>query len=134
MGVIKKENISLQTIKQYLQNNPKIADQILNLNKSYIFFKQNKQGATGSLGVELKAFRNIAVDRRYIPFGYPVFLQTTNPLNNNSLSKLTIAADTGGAIKGEIRADLFCGFGEKAKLIAGKMKQKGKLYILIPNN
>ena len=132
MGVIKREDISLQTIKQYLENHPDKIDEILNLNESYVFFRKNNQGATGSLGVELVAFRNLAVDRKFIPLGYPVFINTTNPLNNKIISRIAIAADTGGAIKGDIRADFFCGFGEYAKKLAGHMKQKGKLYILLP--
>ena len=133
MGAIKREDISLQTIKQWLEANPDKIDEILNLNDSYVFFHKSKKGATGSLGVPLVAFRNLAVDRNYIPLGYPVFIDTTNPINNKKIQNLTIAADTGGAIKGDIRADFFFGFGEEAKQLAGNMKQKGKLYILLPN-
>ena len=133
MGVIDKKNISLQTIREYLQNHLDQVDKILNLNKSYVFFRQSSKRATGSLGVELVAFRNLAVDRSYIPLGYPVFIDTTNPLDHSKIQKLTVSADTGGAIKGEIRADFFFGSGKLAEKLAGNMKQKGKLYILLPN-
>jgi membrane-bound lytic murein transglycosylase A len=130
---IKKEDISLQTIRAWLEKNPDKIDDILNLNESYIFFEKSDKAATGSLGVELVPFRNLAVDRNYIPLGFPVFINTTNPIDNTPIRQLMVAADTGGAIKGEIRADFFFGNGDKAKELAGKMKQKGNLYILIPN-
>ncbi len=133
-GYIPKEDISLQSIKKWLEENPSKMDEILNLNESYIFFRQSPKAATGSLGSELTANRNLAVDRNYIPLGFPVFINTTDPVTNKKINSLTVAADTGGAIKGEIRADFFFGFGDRAKELAGKMKQKGKLYLFIPNN
>ncbi|MGK0255848.1 MAG: membrane-bound lytic murein transglycosylase A [Arcobacteraceae bacterium] len=133
IGAITKENISLQSIKKWLLEHPSRVDEILNLNKSYIFFHNSKKTATGSLGTQLTANRNIAVDRRNIPLGFPVFISTTNPITEEPINQLMVAADTGGAIKGKIRADLFFGNGDKARELAGKMKQDGKLYILLPN-
>lgn len=129
---IQQEKISLQTIRQWLENNPDKSDTILNLNKSYIFFEESNTSASGSLGVELVEKRNIAVDTSIIPLGYPVFLKTTNPLTKEKINRLVVAADTGGAIKGEIRADFFFGFGKKAEELAGIMKEEGELYIFIP--
>jgi membrane-bound lytic murein transglycosylase A len=134
IGAIDKEDMSLQAIKQWLKKNPTQINEILNLNPSYIFFVKTKKNATGSLGVELQAQRNIAVDPDYIPLGFPVFLNTTNPIDKKPLNKLVVAADTGGAIKGQIRADLFFGDGIGAQELAGKMKQNGKMFILIPKN
>ena len=134
LGYIKRENISLQSIKEWLENHPKRIDEFLNLNDSYVFFHLSQKSATGSLGVELVERRNLAVDRKYIPLGYPVFINTTNPIDNKPINTLMVAADTGGAIKGEIRADLFFGNSNEAKELAGKMKQKGKLFLFIPNN
>ncbi|MEA2049681.1 MAG: murein transglycosylase A [Campylobacterota bacterium] len=133
-GYIKKENISLQSIKKWLEQNPTRIDEILNLNDSYVFFHKSSKIATGSLGVELVANRNLAVDRNFIPLGYPVFINTTNPINKTPINQLMVAADTGGAIKGDIRADFFFGNGSLALELAGKMKQKGKLYLFVPNN
>lgn len=133
-GLIKKEDMSLQAIKQWCKENPQKIDELFNLNKSSVFFHISEQSATGSLGVELTAKRNIAVDRNFIPLGFPVFLNTTNPLTNQKINSLVIAADTGGAIKGEIRADYFWGNGVEAELGAGKMAEDGKLTILIPNS
>ncbi len=134
MEEIDRKDISLQTIKEWLTKNPTKRDQILNLNPSYIFFKQSEKGATGSLGTELIAKRNLAVDKNFIPLGFPVFINTTNPIDDKPINQLMIAADVGGAIKGKIRADFFFGNGNEARELAGKMKQSGKLYILIPNN
>ncbi len=129
---VSKENISMQTIRKFLEENPHKKEEIFNLNESYIFFRKAKQTATGSLGVPLVAKRNIAVDRRVIPLGLPVFIDTKNPITNKDIEKLVVAADTGGAIKGVVRADYFFGYGEKASELAGKMKENGKLYVLIP--
>ena len=89
--------------------------------------------ATGSLGVPLLAERTIAVDPRAIPLGAPVFVATTDPLSDAPLRRLTMAQDTGGAIRGPIRADFFWGFGAEAGQSAGRMRQPGRLWVLWPN-
>jgi len=129
---LKKSEVSLQSIKKWLKEHPKEVDEILNLNKSYIFFEEGNKGATGALGIELVANRNIAVDRRYIPLGLPVFIQTKNPVTKKDMNLLTVAADVGGAIKGKIRADFYFGSGDEAGQMAGVMKEKGKLIVLLP--
>ena len=134
MGAIEKENISLQSIRKWLIQNPDKTDEILNLNKSYVFFAKSEKTATGSLGTQLTANRNLAVDRNNIPLGFPVFIKTSNPITQEPINQLMVAADTGGAIKGKIRADLFFGNGEKARELAGKMKQDGELFIFLPNS
>ena len=131
-GYLTKEEVSLQSIKEFLESNPSKMQDIMNLNKSYVFFHESPNSATGSLNVPLIAKRNIAVDRSYIPLGMPVFLETFNPKTKEPINKLVVAADTGGAIKGEIRADYFMGFGEEAKELAGLMKEEGRLHMLIP--
>lgn len=131
-GYLTKEEVSLQTIKEFLESNPSKMQDIMNLNKSYVFFHESPNSATGSLNVPLIAKRNIAVDRNYIPLGMPVFLETFNPKTKEPINKLVVAADTGGAIKGEIRADYFMGFGKEAKELAGLMKEEGRLHMLIP--
>ena len=134
MNYIKPEQGSLQGIKKWFEQNPDKIDEVLNINESYVFFQESKKSATGALGVELVAKRNLAVDREYIPLGMPVFIQTSNPLNKKEINQLMIAADVGGAIKGEIRADFFWGNSKEAEETAGRMKEKGILYMLIPNN
>ena len=131
-GYISKDELSAQGMKKFIDKNPEKADEILNQNESYIFFHKSNQGATGSLGTPLTAKRNLAVDRSVIPLGTPVFLSTKNPVDKKPINQLMVAADVGGAIKGNIRADFFWGYGEDAFAYAGKMKEKGKMYILMP--
>ena len=131
-GYITKDELSAQGMKKYLDKNPSKADEVLNQNESYVFFQRSNQGATGSLGTPLTAKRNIAVDRSVIPLGMPVFLNTTNPVDKKPINQLMVAADVGGAIKGKVRADFFWGFGDSAFDYAGRMKEKGKMYVLMP--
>lgn len=108
--------------------------QALNSNPSYVFFRQlpaNDQGPIGALGVPLTPMRSLAVDPRFIPLGAPVFLATKLP-NGLPVQRLMWAQDTGGAIKGVVRADYFFGLGDEAGALAGKMKQKGRLWLLWP--
>ncbi len=132
-GVLEGYGASMQGIKAYLEANPQRIDEILYKNRSYIFFTQRKQSATGALGTVLVGGRNLAVDRKYIPLGMPVFINTKNSVTQENIDRLMVAADVGGAIKGEIRADFFYGSGKEAELYAGGMKDKGKLTILVPN-
>jgi len=131
-GYISKDELSAQGMKKYIDKNPTKADEVLNQNESYVFFHKSEQGATGSLGTQLTAKRNLAVDRSVIPLGMPIFLSTKNPVDKKPINQLMVAADVGGAIKGDIRADFFWGYGEDAFAYAGKMKEKGKMYILMP--
>ncbi len=128
-GEISKENISLQTIRAWFDLNPQRVDEVLNHNSSVVFFAKRDRAATGSLGLVLTPLRSIAVDRRYIPLGSMVYVSA-----KNSYKRVVFAQDTGGAIKGAIRADMFLGFGEKAGKIAGELKAPLNLWILLPNN
>ena len=130
--VIKPYQGSLQGFKKWLEQNPKMIDKTLNLNPSFVFFRQSSQGATGALGIELVAKKSVAVDKRFIPLGSALFLQTKNPLTKQPINSIVFAWDVGGAIKGEIRADYFWGFAEEAKKFAGRMKEKGSLILLLP--
>ncbi len=129
---ITKDEMSVQAMKDFFKANPKIIDDVFRTNPSYVFFKISDNGATGALNTVLTARRNLAVDRSYIPLGMPVFLSTKNPVTKEPLNQLMVAADVGGAIKGEIRADFFWGFGNDAFHYAGRMKEKGKMYVLKP--
>ncbi len=136
-GALAPEEVSLQTIRAWLASHPLEADQVLNSNPSYVFFERRDPklpGPIGSLGVPLAARRAIAVDPAHIPLGAPVWLDTTLPKNGDGapLRRLTFAHDTGGAIRGAVRADLFFGFGEEAEELAGRMKSRGRLYVLKP--
>lgn len=133
-GLIKQEDISLESICNYLQQYPYEADEILNLNPSYIFFEKRQQSATGALGVVLEAGRSVAVDKSKIPLGMPLFISTREPLSGDKYEKMMFAHDTGGAIKGESRIDIFFGSGEKARKQAGLMQDEVKLWMLVPND
>ncbi|MBU1658934.1 murein transglycosylase A [bacterium] len=127
---MKIEDVSLQNIKAWLYKNPSRIDEVLNYNKSVVYFKQKEHSATGSLGIRLTAKRSIAVDRRYIPLGSMLYLNAS--FKEREMNSIVLAQDTGGAIVGAIRADLFLGYGEEAMHIAGELKAPLKLWILLP--
>lgn len=130
IGALQKEEVSLQSIRKWLDANPSRLDEVLNYNRSVVFFKQREQKATGALGLELTPKRSIAVDRRYIPLGGMLYLSAD--VAKQSTGRIVLAQDTGGAIKGAVRADLFLGYGEEAMRIAGELKSPLDLWILIP--
>ncbi len=135
-GDLPLEKASMQGIKAWAKQNPAKLQALLNYNASYVFFREmpaGLPGPLGALGVPLTARRSIAVDARYIPLGAPVFLATTMPNSREPLNRLMVAQDTGGAIRGAVRADFFWGFGEEATALAGRMRQSGKMWVLLPN-
>ncbi len=137
-GEIPIEQVSMQSIQTWARANPDRLDEILNSNPSYVFFRERPvkgngdEGPQGALGVPLTPGRSIAVDPRHVPLGAPVFLSTTQPDSVVPLSRLVLAQDTGGAIRGVVRADFFWGFGADAGAQAGRMKQAGKMWVLLP--
>ncbi|MDP2759188.1 MAG: MltA domain-containing protein [Sideroxyarcus sp.] len=135
MGELLPEQASMQGIKNWAEKNPGQLEILLGHNPSYVFFRElpaTLAGPIGALGVPLTNESSIAVDRRSIPLGVPVFLATTQPNSSEPLNRLVFAQDTGGAIKGAVRADFFWGFGELAGQQAGRMKQSGRLWVLFP--
>ena len=134
-GEMTREQMSMQNIKAWAQQHPTETAALLNENASYVFFATlpgSPATAPGALGIPLIAERSIAVDSRTIPLGAPVFLSTTRPSSKEPLQRLVVAHDTGGAIRGAVRADFFWGQGEAAGALAGRMKQKGKMWVLLP--
>ncbi len=134
-GDLKLEEASMQGIQAWARANPVRLDELLNANPSYVFFREmpaSDDGPLGALGVPLTAERSIAVDPRSIPLGAPVFLATTRPNSAQPLNRLMLAQDTGGAIRGAVRADFFWGFGKEAGNLAGRMKQRGRMWVLLP--
>ena len=132
---IKPEHASMQGIKAWAARNPTKIQQFMNINPSYVFFKQlpgDLSGPIGTLGVPLTGERSIAVDQRVVPLGVPVFLSTTFPNTKTALNRLMVAQDTGGAINGAVRADFYWGFGDSAGSHAGRMKQQGRMWVLLP--
>ena len=138
-GVMSSEEVSLQTIRSYLRNNVETRDEVMWHNESYVFFRWVKDGPMGSLNVPLTAGRSIATDPRSHPRGALAYLETVQPrvdeagqvISWGPLRRWALNQDTGGAIKGPGRVDLFCGTGDQAEAIAGRMKHPGKLYFFV---
>lgn len=135
-GDLPLERASMQGIKDWARRNPARVRELLDHNASYVFFRElpaDLPGPIGALGVPLTARRTIAVDPRIVPLGAPVFISTTFPLTKEPLNRLMLAQDTGGAIRGAVRADFFWGFGEDAAREAGRMKQALRMWVLLPH-
>ncbi len=143
-GEMTIDEASMQGIREWGRRHPDQLPQLLDENPSYVFFREiappapgtleaTIDGPIGSLGVPLLAGRAIAVDPRAVPLGAPVFLATTEPLSDTPLRRLVMAQDTGGAIRGAVRADFFWGFGDEAGSRAGRMRQPGQMWLLWPN-
>lgn len=124
------EEVSLQSIRAWLEKNPSKIDELLNTNPSYVFFRKMEQKATGSLGLVLTPERSIAVDKSFIPLGSLVAIKSESTVY--SVHKFVFAQDTGGAIKGPNRADMFMGYGERAKWIAGELKAPLEVWLMVP--
>lgn len=134
-GEMSIDQVSMQNIKAWAEKNPQRLDELLNNNPSYVFFRElpNKDGGPiGALNVPLTDGASIAVDRKFIPLGAPVYLTATRPDNGKPLQRLMHAQDTGGAIRGPVRADFFWGYGHDAGALAGRTKQQGQLWVLWP--
>ena len=128
----------MQAIREWLDLNPGKRDALLNRNASYVFFKLlDGPGPIGAFGVPLTAGRSLAVDPSYVPLGAVLWIDLEAPpaageAGSGRIQRLATAQDTGGAIKGVIRGDLFWGHGERAGALAGGMKSKGRIYLLLP--
>jgi len=135
-GELTLDQASMQGIKAWGTRNPDKLPELLNNNASYVFFRElpvDPSGPPGALGVSLSAGRSLAVDPRAVPLGAPVFLSTTWPNSTLPLNRLMVAQDTGGAIKGAVRADFFWGSGDDGAAQAGRMRQSGRMWVLLPN-
>jgi membrane-bound lytic murein transglycosylase A len=138
-GAMTLDEVSLQSIRDWLIAHPEQAAAVMARNDSYVFFDERTElgpgdGPLGAQGVPLTAGRSLAVDPRYIPLGAPVWLETTAPWpeGDGPLRRLLVAQDTGGAIKGPVRGDVFWGTGARAEAIAGRMRSEGRYIVLLP--
>ena len=137
-GKIPLEQVTMQSIRTWLEAHPDEAADVMNQNPSYVFFREvdgasPEQGPPGGMGgIALTPGRSIAVDRGFIPLGAPVWVDTVDPLDGSKWQRLMLAQDLGGAIKGAVRADLFFGWGAQAEERAGRMNAKGRQYVLLP--
>jgi membrane-bound lytic murein transglycosylase A len=139
LGEIPAANISMQSIRDWLKQNPARVSEILHHNKSYIFFREEpvadfSLGPIAAAKVPVSAGRSIAVDRTIHAFGLPFFISAPDlkTLEPDGFLRLMIAQDTGSAILGAARADLFIGSGEGAGAIAGSINYEAEFHILLP--
>ncbi|MCJ7686751.1 MAG: MltA domain-containing protein, partial [Desulfobacteraceae bacterium] len=138
-GLLNREEVSMQSIRAYLTKHPGILQEVLNHNPSYVFFRRIENGPFGNINVPLTAGRSVALDSRLFPKGALCFVSSEKPVVNErnkitewtKFSRFFLNQDTGGAIKGSGRADIFWGSGAHAELAAGHMKQEGDLFVLI---
>lgn len=140
-GIMTKDNASYPHIKRYLEAHPKEMLQLMAANPSFVFFEvvKDKHAALGAQGVPLTSGYSLAVDRKFIPLGTPLWLETKH--KNQALEpskqpfkRLMIAQDTGGAIKGMVRGDIYLGTGNKAEKIAATLKTQGTYWLLLPRH
>ncbi len=135
---ITRAQATMQGISEWAKRNPSKVQEMLNANPRFVFFRElpaaanQELGPIGALGVPLTPERSIAIDPRAIPLGAPVFLETTRPLSNQPIRRLVMAQDTGKAIVGPVRVDYFWGTGDEAGELAGRMKQNGRVWLMLP--
>jgi len=137
-GHIALEDASMQSIRDWLASNEgDEANRVLNTNASYIFFTEldvpnPNLGPLGASGIQLAPEVSLAVDRRYHALGAPVYVSMQTP-DGEQFNRLMVSQDTGGAIRGPIRGDVFWGFGSEAAAMAGRMRSQGEMWVLVPN-
>lgn len=142
LGALSREDVSMQTIRDWLTANPERASEVMHENASYVFFRwleeeQATDGPVGAQKVALTAGRSLAVDRRFVPMTVPVWLESAAPdpdpaREDRPLRRLMVAQDSGGAIRGPVRGDVFWGTGAEAGAVAGRMKHAGRYWLLLP--
>jgi membrane-bound lytic murein transglycosylase A len=138
-GALSPQQVSMQNLRAYLETHPDEIPLIFNYNPSYIFFNINEQGPAGSFGAALTPWRSIATDPRLLPPGTLAYIECEKPLLDEQnciagwkkFGRFVLNQDSGGAIRGPDRVDLFTGAGDVAAIVAGGMKQKGRLFFLL---
>jgi membrane-bound lytic murein transglycosylase A len=139
-GIVSKEEMSMDRIREWMERNPKQGDELRRRNKSYVFFRETHLSRDdepiGAQGISLTPGRSIAVDRKLHTYGTPFFISAYLPIEglkpDTWFKRLMIAQDTGGAIVGPARADLYFGAGDEAASVAGRMRHYGKFVMLVP--
>lgn len=133
-GTMSADQVSAQGIRAYVRNNPAVGAEVLNINPSYIFFRKianlaADKGPIGAMGKSITPLRSVAIDPDFTPLGAPVWVEKDGVAR---LRRLMVAQDTGGAIKGPQRADIFYGTGDQAGDDAGTIKDSGRMIVLLP--
>lgn len=140
-GEMTKEQMSMPALRQWLYDHPAQADEVMQTNPSYVFFVEDRanQSVKGAQGVPLTDGRSLAVDKQHVPYGVPLYLRTNIPASpvlgktEQPFARVMMAQDTGGAIKGVVRGDIYFGVGEGAEQLAGSMNASGTLVMLLPH-
>ena len=142
LGVLAREDVTMPAIRDWLAANPERASEVMHENASYVFFRWLEEeraadGPVGAQGVALTAGRSLAVDRRFVPMTVPIWLASAAPdsdpaKEDRPIRRLMVAQDTGGAIRGPVRGDVFWGTGAEAGAVAGRMKHEGRYWLLLP--
>ena len=135
-AALERKSVSMQTIRDWLKRRPEAAQRVMETDESFVFFRESpvsdaSLGSVGTQGVALTPLASVAVDPNYHALGVPFFIDTTTP-DGQTMQRLAVSQDTGGAIRGPARADIFFGFGAAAEEAAGKMKATGQLFVLLP--
>ena len=134
-GEIPREQLTMQAIRAWMKAHPKEGAALRRENPSFVFFREiTGDGPVGAQRVALTPGRSLAVDRAFIPLGVPIWLEAQERFSNGVYRRLVIAQDTGGAIKGPVRGDLFWGYGREAAEGAGGMNARGRYYLLLPRS
>lgn len=143
-GLMAKDDVTMESLRAWLAANPDQAQSLMEENPNYVFFKKldipSLEGPVGAFGVTLTPGRSVAIDRTYLPFAAPLWVETTFPSEGTSISAgqqqqwnhLTFAQDVGKDIQGEARADLFTGWGNQASFVASNLRQDGRMILLLP--
>jgi peptidoglycan lytic transglycosylase A len=133
-GAIARDRLTMAAIRTWMAQHPKAGAALRERDPSYVFFRENNgDGPIGAEGVVLTAARSLAVDRRFLPLGAPIWLEATERFARTApLRRLVVAQDTGGAIRGAVRGDLFWGTGKRAGERAGEMNARGRYFVLLP--
>ena len=132
-GVVSQEDLSAEAVRSWLESHPAAGTALMRTNPSFVFFRVLEEDhPVGAEGVPLTPGRSLAVDTRFLPLGVPVWIDTLDPVEKTPLRRLVMAQDTGSAIRGPVRGDLFWGFGASAAKKAGSMKERGRYYLLLP--
>jgi membrane-bound lytic murein transglycosylase A len=142
-GIVPKEEMSMDKIRTFISEHPEEGRELMRMNRSYIFFREvselgQEEEPVGAQGVSLTADRSIAVDRSLHVYGTPFWIEAELPLENENAAtpfrRLMLAQDTGGAIVGPARADIYFGAGVEAGMVAGRLRHPGTFYMLVPKS
>jgi membrane-bound lytic murein transglycosylase A len=131
-GEVPLSEMTMDRLRQWIVSHSAVGTTLMRENPSYVFFKEIDEGPLGSEGVVLTAERSLAVDRAFVPLGVPIWLDAEERFTPGVIRRLAVAQDTGGAIKGAVRGDLFWGSDETAASRAGAMNATGRYYMLLP--